>query len=97
MSNFPVYCGALALCESCGTMQVSNYLDPEPCCPECNGPVRFYNDPGLQAPGKRSADTDRSVFSWNLSEASFYLPQTDYLCPQCRRMNLHFDRVGNWD
>jgi len=99
MMNFTTYCGAPALCDSCGAFLVLNYLDPNPRCGDCKGTVRFYNDPALRSTSEQSDQKSHDVFSWNVGGrlGTFSLPDTEYLCPKCREIKMSFVSVGNWD
>jgi hypothetical protein len=97
-SNFTTYCGAPALCQACGALQVANYLDESSRCARCGGPVVYYDDPRLWA-NADDTPADSSHFSlWNLEGGRvFRLPDTHCLCPKCGQMTLRFMDIGCWD
>jgi hypothetical protein len=99
MFNFKTYCGAPALCESCGAFRVLNYLEDAPRCKTCGGSVRFYRDAELQGQVAAMDPSPPAVFSWNVAgkRGRLVLPDVAYLCPHCRHMTLHFESVHFWD
>jgi len=98
MTNFETYCGAPALCESCRTVEVVNYLDERPKCPTCKGPLKFYDDPTLRRKPRRVSSRTPLVFSWKLDKGSFKLPNTQYRCPRCGEVKMRFFDAGvEWD
>jgi len=99
MLNFKTYCGAPALCESCGALDVLNYLEDDPRCEKCGGTVRFYSDPALHEQSGSMRPPPHEVFSWNLpgKRGRLVLPDVAYLCPQCRQKTLRFESVLMWD
>lgn len=97
MSNFHEYCGAPALCNSCGSFSNLNYLTKRPRCPVCQSTVKFYDSPSLQLHGGQKAQG--TIASWNMNEANkrFILPDTLYFCPTCKEMTMKFEEVGLFD
>jgi DNA-directed RNA polymerase subunit M/transcription elongation factor TFIIS len=95
--NFETYCGAPALCTSCGSLTVINYLEENPRCRNCGGPVRFYNNSQLQSRKPSSKQMVEEVFSWKYKSGIFTLPNTEYLCPKCGKMTMRFEHQGMWD
>lgn len=71
--SFQTYCGAPAICESCGAFNFLNYLEDDPRCEQCGGTVRFYNDPELQ----EQADSPGALDSMTPAERS---ERIDWLC-----------------
>jgi hypothetical protein len=84
---------------ACGSLNIVNYLDSAPQCPQCGGTVQFYNDPALQEPSDPTTPPRRDVFNWYLDQQGyiFSLPDTTYKCPQCAELRLRFTQRGNWD
>jgi hypothetical protein len=99
MTNFTTYCGAPGVCTSCGAFAVFNYLDATPRCSQCQGTVRFYDEPALQAPPDPRGSPSRAVFSWNMEgkSAPFLLADVLYQCPKCHELSMRFMQLGNWD
>jgi hypothetical protein len=97
MANFQTYCGAPALCETCRTIEIVNYLDDQPVCPGCQGAITFYNSPSLRRKLGRGSKIE-PVFSWKLEKGSFKLPDTEYRCPRCGEVKMRFFDAGVcWD
>jgi hypothetical protein len=99
MLNYKTYCGAPALCESCGAFSVLNYLEDDPRCDTCGGTARFYDDPMLQEQADSRHPSIQVVFSWNGAgkRGRLVLPDVAYLCPHCQHTTLRFEMVLYWD
>ena len=97
-SNFTTYCGAPALCEACGALQVANYLDKSSRCEHCRGPIIYYNDARLWANTEDGSVDSQRFSTWNLEGGGvFRLPDAHCLCPKCGQMTLRFVDIGCWD
>lgn len=106
MMNFNEVLNAPALCKKCHILIVKNYLKKNPRCHRCRGKINFYNDPALYK-GNLPKDINDCIFYWRLPDdfdsvhpeikSFFCLPNTDYMCPECGKMNLKFIDVGCWD
>ena len=96
-------CLASALSRQTGMLVVRDYW-------ETQNPARpskqfiFYNNPELQE--QMSGDEKNSEFSlneilWNgnsETHPSFYLPDINYLCPNCGEIKMRFKDIGlMWD
>ena len=97
--DFHRSCRAPALCPVCKIFLVKNYMKKFSKCPTCRRKIVFYDDPIIQADSK----TEDYVFEWNLpfdngtGKDVFKLPDTQYLCPKCGKMNMKFIDYGCWD
>jgi hypothetical protein len=96
--NFMETCNAPAICVNCSEFLVRNYMARDTAvCPGCEGKVTFYDDPSVQAPlGEKRYDY---LFVWRITDKDefFKLPDTNFLCPKCKKMTLVFEEVGSWD
>jgi hypothetical protein len=96
MASFTTYCGVPAYCSVCKTMEILNWLEESPRCRTCQAKPVFYNDPSLQEKPSAGAKP-RDVFSWNTDKkGTFKLSDINYLCPQCRKLQLRFTVTGMW-
>ena len=68
-------------------------------CPKCRKKVTFYNDPQVQKKTSESYKKYNEIFCWYIDEVkgTFGLPDTQYFCPNCKKMTLKFFELGNWD
>ncbi len=96
--NFMETCNAPAICLHCNEFLVRNYMAGDAArCPGCEAKVTFYDDPSVQdASGKKRYDY---LFVWRIADKDefFKLPDTNFLCPKCKKMALIFEEIGNWD
>jgi len=97
-----------ALCPACDNFSIQNYIAKNHGCAKCGSRVVFYNDPSLMAdpskavlPGSPVALPDglEPIHYWaaQLREHAFILPDTEYLCPNCKQKSMKFSCYGNWD
>ena len=57
---------------------VMNYLDENPRCRSCGGPVRFYNDQQLQLQRSGSEQEVKEAFSWKCKSGVFTLSRSNF-------------------
>jgi hypothetical protein len=95
-TSFKTLCAAPAVCNECHEFIISNYIEIKPKCPKGHKNVIFYNDLSLQMPSSKPIG---SVFSWNIGERKpvFELGNQPYYCPKCKKFELYFSNIGNWD
>jgi Zn finger protein HypA/HybF involved in hydrogenase expression len=88
-------CMLPALCRTCRAVVTADRLAPAAACPQCGGPVQFYDDPSLQAPRQGGGGQAAYVFRWPLGEGRFAeLPATRYFCPKCEQLAMTFTVIG---
>jgi hypothetical protein len=87
--NYSHVCYAPALCRSCGGFHVLNYMDADCRCPTCKQAMYFYNDASLSA-AQSEATSEEAITKPGI----FILPLSACLCPQCGKMNMHFEPVS---
>lgn len=95
MSNFTTYCNFPHYCEDCHTLFEFNLFEKNILCPECGSKKVFGYDHK-----KACKEEGNVVFSWNVgNEIDRELKLTDgkYICPRCKKFNLSFCKIGNWD
>ena len=95
----PEYLYVPAYCTKCKSLQITNCLDKMNKCPECRGELTLYTQDSLL---EKSASTDK--YDNNLffevtpdGKRQLRLPDTYYLCPNCRKTALRFISTGMWD
>jgi hypothetical protein len=95
--DFHENCFVPAICLNCNKFQVINYLDNDSCCIDCGSEITPYNDPSLQLNPEMNGN--KFAISWlvNADKGRFILPPTQYKCPKCGNMKLHFVNCGCWD
>jgi len=91
---------APALCTNCYTFTVRNYFSRYNYCSKCKSKVTFYNSDKLWKDKNVSQDEFDSIFWWNidfLNNKAFILPNTLYLCPECKKFKMKFYFCGFYD
>ena len=94
-ADFQERCALPVLCQHCGIIFTRNLLAKTPIrCPECRKRAHFYTEPSLQG----AVNDKEPIFSWNINDDfTVSLPDTDYLCPECKEIKMRFVEAGNWD
>lgn len=95
------YCYAPAVCLHCNLFLEKDYYKEYSKCPICRKKVIFYNDASVQKEKSKKVGDEENIydFSWVTSddEKYFYLPDTDYYCPDCHKLTMKFSFAGCWD
>jgi hypothetical protein len=81
-----------AYCKKCKLLIVLNYKEPNSQCSSCGGKVKFYNDPSLKK-NLNNQIKKNNIIQWG----DFFLPNVDYLCPECGEFKMKFFGIGFWD
>jgi len=88
-ANYINVCNAPAICISCKTFMVKNYLSDNTKCESCNSQIIFYNNKILQG-----LPSEKSVH--DTAKKEFVLPEVNCLCPKCDEIKMKFLSTGCW-
>ena len=99
MMDFNEKCWTPCYCDECELVMSINILTKEGKkgyyrCTKCKKRVKYYGEIG--------EDTfeyqDGFIFDWRINfEKSYSLKNKLYYCPKCKKENLQFHSIGNWD
>jgi len=89
-TNYLNVCNAPAICMSCKTFMVKNYLSDDTKCESCDSQIIFYNNNVLQR-----LSSEKYVLYTDKTE--FILPEEKCLCPKCNKKEMKFEHTGCWD
>ena len=88
--NYLDVCNAPAICMSCKTFMVKNFLADDTKCESCDSQIIFYNNNALQRLSSEKCVNDTA-------KKEFVLPEEKYLCPKCDKKEMKFEHTGCWD
>ena len=85
-----------AVCKACREIVSADMAAEVATCPECDGPVRFLDEPDLQKKkGRRTVLVETTM---TMPERTRRLNDGAYLCPKCGQYQLRFEDSGLcWD
>ena len=65
-------------------------------CPKCHKKVHYYGEIGEDT---FEDDGVNHIFDWGLGDLDnrYFLKEQSHYCPKCKKENLEFHSVGNWD
>ena len=87
LCNAPYYCDN---CETIGTVNINKIIK----CEKCSKSVQYYGEIG-----KDDFEIPEDViFDWSVNHTTrYFLKDKFYYCPKCKKINLKFIPIGNWD
>ena len=92
-------CWTPCYCDECELVMTINILTKEGKkgyyrCTKCRKRVKSYGEVGEDT----FENQDGYIFDWRINfEKSYSLKNKLYYCPKCKKENLQFHSIGNWD
>ena len=92
-------CWIPCFCDECELVMSINILTKEGKkgyyrCTKCKKRVKYYGEIGEYT----FEYQDGYIFDWGINiEKRYFLQNKLYYCPKCKKENLQFHSIGNWD
>jgi phage FluMu protein Com len=99
MINFDSNCSIPFYCDNCDVVYAANILSEyglknEHKCPKCNRVAYYYGE----IKDNHIDFSEKSVFDWLVNDNStYFLSDSIYHCPKCKKENMKFLSLGCWD